>query len=57
LAAFFLKKTSVTAINITLGVPGRRADETLEQMEGSGYENQPITAADATSPNPPSLIE
>jgi hypothetical protein len=57
MAAFFFKKTSVTAINITLGVPGRRADETLEQMEGSGYENQPITAADATSPNPPSLIE
>ena len=25
----FLKKSSVAAINITLGVPGRRADKTL----------------------------
>ena len=26
----FLKKTSVAAINITLGVPGRRADKNLD---------------------------
>jgi hypothetical protein len=28
MAAFFLKKTSVAANNITLGVPGQRADKT-----------------------------
>jgi hypothetical protein len=27
MAAFFKKKTSAAAINITLGVPGRRADK------------------------------
>jgi hypothetical protein len=27
MAAFFFKKTSVAAINITLGVPGRKADK------------------------------
>jgi hypothetical protein len=27
MAAFFQKNTSVAAINITLGVPGRRADK------------------------------
>ena len=29
----FLKKSSVAAINITLGVPGRRADKTVEPPE------------------------
>jgi hypothetical protein len=28
----FLKKTSVAAINITLGVPGQRADKTVRHM-------------------------
>jgi hypothetical protein len=30
MAAFFKKKTSVAAINITLGVPGQRADKSKE---------------------------
>ena len=32
MAAFFLKKTSVAAINITLGVPGQRADKTNTKL-------------------------
>jgi hypothetical protein len=41
MAAFFLKKTIVAAINITIGVPGRRADKTRtlrsEQKSLAGF--------------------